>query len=170
MTSLVLFTITRFVHVMTAIVLVGGTVFIRFILQPAATATLSQEQHDLLKAKVMSRWKTVVHRGIGLILISGAINYGRDISSGIHKGDGLYHALIGTKILLALGVFFIASVLVGRSPKFESWRQDARKWLLVSIALATIIVGISGFLKVRTGQRAAALHAVPADAEIGAGG
>ena len=153
MTTLILFTITRFVHVMTAIVLVGGTAFLRFVLQPAAAATLPQEEHDKLRAKVMERWKSVVHRGIGLLLISGAINYGRGIYAGTHKGDALYHALLGTKIILALAVFFIASVLVGRSPRFESWRKNARKWLLINIALATLIVGISGFLRVRAARQ-----------------
>lgn len=152
MTTTLLFTITRFAHVMTAIVLVGGTVFLRFVLLPAAMQTLSPDAHDQLRAKVMAIWKRFVHRGIGVLLISGAINYGRIIADHSHKGDGLYHALIGIKILLAFAVFFIASVLVGKSAKFEGMRKDARKWLLINLALATIIVGISGFLKVRDGR------------------
>ena len=67
----------------------------------------------------------------------------------MHKGDALYHALVGIKILLALGVFFIASVLVGRSPAFEGMRQNRAKWLKIIVILATVIVGISGFVKVR---------------------
>ncbi len=170
MTSLFLFSLTRFIHILSAVILVGGTIFIRFVLQPAAAATLSPDQHDQFRAKVMSRWKWIVHRGIGLLLISGLINYGREIATGTHKGDGLYHALLGIKIILAFAIFFIASVLVGRSPKFESWRKDIRKWLAINIALAVIIIAISGFLKVRTGwMRDPANIVAPADAEIGAG-
>ncbi len=51
-----------------------------------------------------------------------------------HKGDGLYHALVGTKILLALGLFFIASALVGRSAAFESMRASRAKWLKVMVS------------------------------------
>jgi hypothetical protein len=56
---------------------------------------------------------------------------------------------MGVKILLALGVFFIAAALVGRSPALEPIRQNRAKWLRVLVALALIIVCISGFLKVR---------------------
>ena len=66
-----------------------------------------------------------------------------------HQGDTLYHALLGTKMLLALVVFFIASALVGRSEKMEPIRKQKDKWIKVLILLAAIIVAISGFVKVR---------------------
>src|SRR5438067_13546738 len=126
--ELAFFTLTRVIHLGTAIVLVGGTVFVRFLLLPAATETLGQADHDRLRARIMSVWKRIVHQGIMLFLVSGGINYWRIIDSRVHKGDALYHALMGTKILLALMVFFIASALVGKSAAFESLRKNARKW------------------------------------------
>lgn len=147
--QLVLYTITRILHVATAIVLVGGTVFVRYILMPAATQSLSEADHTRLRGAIMAAWKRIVHAGIALLLASGAINYYRVIAERSHKGDGLYHALLGSKILLALAIFFIASALVGRSAKFEPMRQNARKWLAVNVVLALVIVAISGFLKVR---------------------
>jgi hypothetical protein len=56
---------------------------------------------------------------------------------------------MGAKMLLALGVFFLAAALVGRSPALEPLRQNRAKWLRVLVAMALIIVAISGFLKVR---------------------
>lgn len=147
--QLVLYSILRFLHVGTAIVLVGGTFFVRFVLMPAATQHLSEDDHNRLRAGVMSIWKRLVHAGIALLLVTGAINYYRVIVEAKHKGDGLYHALLGTKILLALAVFFIASALVGRSTAFEAMRKNARKWLAINLLLAFIIVAISGFLRVR---------------------
>jgi hypothetical protein len=97
----------------------------------------------------LSTWKKIVHGGIALLLASGALNYYRVIADRSHKGDGLYHGLLGTKILLALAIFFIASALVGRSASFEPMRQNARKWLAINMVLALVIVAISGFLKVR---------------------
>jgi uncharacterized membrane protein len=147
--QLALYTVTRILHVATAIVLVGGTFFVRFILMPAAAQSLSDADHARLRAGVMAVWKRIVHAGIALLLASGAINYYRVIVERSHKGDGLYHGLLGVKILLALAIFFIASALVGRSAKFEAMRQNARKWLAVNLLLALLIVSISGFLKVR---------------------
>jgi uncharacterized membrane protein len=66
-----------------------------------------------------------------------------------HKGDGLYHALIGTKIILAFAIFFIASALVGRSAGTQKFRDASAKWKSVVLLLAALIIAASGFLKVR---------------------
>jgi uncharacterized membrane protein len=65
-----------------------------------------------------------------------------------HKGDGIYHMLMGIKILLALAAFFLASVLSGRSPKFENMRRRSGMWNLVLAAILTVIFCIAGYLKV----------------------
>ncbi len=137
--------ISRVAHIGTAIMMVGGTIFMLFVLIPA-TKRLDDASRGELHSAVVSRWKRFVHIGILLFLVSGFYNYVRAI--GDHKGDGLYHALVGTKILLALVIFFLASVLVGRSAKFEIMRSNRAKWLLVIVAFAAVIVAISGYLKV----------------------
>lgn len=137
--------LSRWIHIGTVIVLVGGSAFMRFALMPAA-AELPDDQHEALRARIFARWRKIVGIGIGLILISGLYNYVRAIP--LHRGQGLYHGLIGSKIIIALVVFFLASALVGRSGKFEPLRQNAKKWLGVLLLLAAIIVGISGYAKV----------------------
>jgi len=138
--------LSRWIHVGTAIVVLGGSVFMRFVLMPAATG-LPDAEHDALRQRVMGRWKKFVMAGIALFLISGFYNY-LVVSIPAHKGDKLYHPLIGTKILLAFAVFFLASALTGRSAAFEGIRRNNRKWLLVTIVLAAIVVAISGVLKI----------------------
>jgi len=138
---------SRWLHIATAIVVLGGTVFMRFVLLPAAES-LPQAEHDALRAKVVARWKKFVMAGIALFLLSGFYNY-LVVSVPKHKGDGLYHGLMGTKIILAFIVFFLASVLVGRSARFEPLRRDRKKWLLITIVVAFIIVLISSYLRIR---------------------
>lgn len=138
---------SRWTHIGTAIVLVGGTCFLRFVLAPAA-AQLPDEHHAKLKELVMKTWKKFVHGGIALFLASGFYNY-LVVQTPLHKGDKLYHPLVGTKILLSLGIFFIASALVGRSKTFEGMRRNSKRWQSVVLLLAVVVVGISGFLKVR---------------------
>ena len=138
--------LSRVVHVGTAITLVGGSAFMLLVLLPAASR-LSDEAHDQLAASVGSRWKRFVHVGILLFLVSGFYNYVRAIP--LHRGDGLYHALLGTKMLIALVVFFFAAALVGRSEKLAAIRANRGKWLKVLVFLAAVIVVISGFVKVR---------------------
>jgi uncharacterized membrane protein len=136
----------RWIHVGTAIVVLGGSVFMRFVLMPAAAA-LPDAEHDALRQRVMGRWKKFVMIGIFLFLVSGFYNY-LVVSIPAHKVYKLYHPLIGTKILLAFVVFFLASALTGRSVAFEGIRKNNKKWLLITIALAAIIVAISGVLKI----------------------
>lgn len=148
-----LFVVSRILHVGTAIVAVGGTVFMRFVLMPAANAALSTADHDKLRAQIIATWKRVIHSAILLFLLTGAINYGRVIVEKTHSKDGVYHGLMGAKILLAFGIFFIASALVGKSPGLAAIRANARKWMAVNVILATIIVMISGFLRMRPETR-----------------
>ena len=142
---LLLDVLSRFIHIFTAITLVGGSVFTVFVLLPSANELPDQER-TALTGSTSARWKRFVHGGILLFLLSGFYNYYRAIPE--HKGDGLYHALVGTKMILALTVFFIASALVGRSEKLEPLRRSKAKWLKVLLTLATIVVMISSFLKV----------------------
>jgi len=136
--------ISRWLHVGTAVVLLGGSVFMRFVLMPAAE-TLPEAEHAALRERVMGRWRKFVFGGIALLLVSGFYNYIRKIVG--HQVDGPYHMWMGIKILLALGVFFLASALAGRSAAFENLRRDRKRWLLVTILLAFLVVAIGGYLR-----------------------
>src|ERR1700722_13037808 len=139
---------SRWLHIATAIVVLGGTVLMRFVLLPAAES-LPQAEHDALRANVIARWKKFVMAGIALFLASGFYNY-LVVSIPRHHGDHVYHALMGTKILLAFVVFFLASVLVGRSARFEPLRRQRKTWLLITILIAFLIVLISSYLRIRS--------------------
>jgi len=139
--------ISRIVHVATAIVLVGGSVFMRFALMPAA-AGLGDAEHEGLRERLMGRWRRFVHGGIALLLASGLYNY-VVVMMPLHEGDGRYHMLVGIKLLLVLVLFFLASALVGRSSALQGLRDKARTTLSVMILLAAVIVAISGYLKTR---------------------
>lgn len=152
--------LSRIVHVGTAITLVGGSVFTVWVLLPSAKQ-LSDDAHTTLRTAVMGRWKYFVHVGIVLFLVSGLYNFVRALPD--HDNDSLYHALMGTKILIALVVFFLAAALVGKSPKLEPIRQQRAKWLKVLVLLAAVIVAISGFVKVR-GSVAEASDSAPVEA------
>ena len=151
--------LSRWTHIGTAIVLVGGTCFLRFVLAPAA-AQLPDIEHAKLKELVMAKWKKFVHAGIALFIVSGFYNY-LVVQMPAHKGDKIYHMLIGSKILLAFAIFFFASALVGRSKSFEGMRKNAKFWQMVIILLATIVVGISGYARV-------ALPGKPTSTQVGA--
>lgn len=138
--------LSRWVHVGTAVVLVGGMVFLRFALMPAAES-LPEDVHAGLRERIMARWRKFVMIGIALLLISGFYNY-IAVAIPAHKGDKLYHPLMGVKILLGFVVFFLGSALAGRSAAFEQLRRNARKWIVITLVLAGLVIAIGGYLKV----------------------
>ena len=137
--------VVRWIHLASVIVAVGGTVFIRLIVHPTARATLPSEVGSQFGPALLRRWTRVLHSCIALILLSGA--YNTVVQFARHKGQPLYHGLWGTKVLLALALFFIAIAVTGRSPAFERMRQKRPLWMGVNIALAAVIVLISNILK-----------------------
>lgn len=139
--------LSRTLHVLGAIVMLGGAIFLRYVFLPSATA-LPEGESEKIRTAVSRRWKMFVHSGIAILLITGFYNY-IAVAMPQHAGDKRYHMLMGIKILLAMGVFLIASVLPGRMPAFEGMRRNLKTWLTVTIVLATIVVVIAGALKVR---------------------
>jgi len=139
--------LSRLAHILGAIALFGGAIFTRFALIPAAK-DLPEEAHASFKERLFKKWRMLVGMFIGLLILTGFYNF---IAVAIpeHKGDGHYHMLMGIKILIAFVIFFIASVLPGRAKAFEGMRKNASKWLMITILLATSVVAIASYLKVR---------------------
>lgn len=144
----------RWMHIFAAIALFGGTIFQRIALHPTV-GELDAEQRGIIAAGVRRRWSKVVMIAILFLLVSGLTNYMLTVGAfkklaavdPAYKLPAFYHALWGIKVLLALVVFFIASVLAGRSEGTKRFRENAGKWLTVNLILATIIVCISGVLR-----------------------
>ncbi len=136
---------SRWLHISAAIVAIGGAFFMRFALAPAAESALTEDSHAKLREAVRARWARFVHLSIAILLITGGLNF--VLLALPPKIEPMpYHAIFGIKFLLALGVFFIASILVGRGTGFQGMRQNRKLWLSVLIILAGLIVLISGVL------------------------
>lgn len=137
--------VSRWIHIVSAIIVVGGTVFMRQVLMPAA-ATLPDDVHDPLRERIRARWSVLLHASIALLLVTGFYNF---YYNGIlaKPPPGPYHGVFMLKFLLAIVVFFLAIALAGRSEAFASLRAQRGKWTGVVIALAVVIVLLSTILK-----------------------
>ena len=58
-----------------------------------------------------------------------------------------YHLLFAVKFVAAMGVFFLASALTGKSPAFASLRNRPGIWLSLVAGLGVLVILISGILK-----------------------
>ena len=136
----------RWIHVGSAIVLVGGLIFYRLVFVPVASKVLSDEELEKLREPLMRRWKMYIHPSILLFLISGFYNY-LVVTRGLHEGQGLYHALFGMKFLLALCVFALAIIMTSTMTWSEKLRKNRALWsILVLLAVAVALIG--GYMKV----------------------
>jgi hypothetical protein len=137
--------VSRWLHIVAAIFAVGGALFMRVALIPAAKQELDDARHEALREAVRRRWAMVVQACIAVLLVTGGLNF--VILAWPPKVEPMpYHAIFGVKLLAALGVFFLGSVLVGRSAGMAHMRQNSGKWLTALVLLGVLIVFISGIL------------------------
>ncbi len=136
----------RWIHVGTAIVVVGGLVYYLLVFVPIANRILSAEERERLRIPLMRRWKMYIHPPVVLFLISGLYNYVY-VTSGQHEGQGLYHALFGLKFLLSLGTFALAITMTSTMAWSERFRKNQALWTVL-LLLASTVVLIGGYMKV----------------------
>lgn len=137
--------VSRWVHLLSVITVVGGSIFMRFVLAPAGHAVLPDDIHQKLREQLLSRWKKVVHSGVGLLFLSGGYNFYMAFRDGVEPLP--YHPIFGVKLILAFAVFFIAIALTSTSPGFAKFHQDRHKWMSILVVLAVLVVLLSGVLK-----------------------
>jgi uncharacterized membrane protein len=142
--TFVLDVVLRWMHVFAAIAAVGGLIFMRLALLPAV-GQLPAEQQTALHAAIRGRWSKVVAGAILFLLVSGIWNYLLVIDR--YRLERFYHPLAGIKILLALTIFFLASMLTGRTSAATRFQAQRKRWLNVTLTLAVIVVCISGVLR-----------------------
>ncbi|HEX7892745.1 MAG TPA: hypothetical protein VF447_01050 [Terriglobales bacterium] len=139
----------RYMHILGAIALMGGTIFMRFALAPTVRE-LDPAVKAAIHEQVRSRWAKFVMLAAALLLISGIMNlalagrYDYEPVFGMKPG---YHMLVGVKFLLALPIFLFASLLAGRSATAKKFQANAPFWMNVNLALALTMVLIGGVLK-----------------------
>lgn len=135
---------SRWIHLVSIIVAIGGTAFIGIVFLPAVQRVVSGETLANLRESVRSRWMMVVHVCLVLILISGGYNF--YVNGILAKPGGKYHMIFGIKLLLVFVLFFLAIALTGRSEALAAIRAKSNRWIKVVLLLAAIIVALSVML------------------------
>jgi uncharacterized membrane protein len=142
--ELVLMLIARWAHVIGAILLVGSLLYTRLVLLPAQAESLDESAASRLGEAVNRRFGLLVRIAATLLLLSGGYNFW--LATRADPGS-TYHMTFGIKLVAALSVLFLASVLSGRARAFEGMRKNLERWLFVTTTLALAVVLISGMLR-----------------------
>lgn len=137
--------ILRYMHILGAITLMGGAIFMRFALLPSV-GELGDDNRRQLHERVRSRWAKLVMASAALLLLSGIANLGLAARYEF-TGFVSYNMLGGIKFLFALPIFMFASFLSGRSATALKFQSNAKFWLNVNLALALLMVLLGGLMR-----------------------
>ena len=134
--------LSRVFHTTCAATMLGGTIYLRFVLAPAAEGGDAEATCFAGRRKA---WAACVGVCTGLLLVSGFYNFFTII-----KGtdfDGPYHAVFGVKFLLAFVVFAVSALIAGKTSLAEKMRGNLKTWLNVALAAALAVFVLGAYLK-----------------------
>ena len=142
--------VSRVAHILAAIALAGGAFYMRGVLVPSL-GTLSGESVDQFTEAIRRRWAKIVMASALVLIASGFYNLVGIIllvREGSATLPGYYHPLIGIKVLLAFFIFYVASMLAGRTAAAGRYRERAPLWMKLNLAAAAALITIAGALHV----------------------
>jgi uncharacterized membrane protein len=136
---------SRILHILGAIILLGGLFYLRSIVTPAASpagATPVEQQFGGRRA-AWAMWTGIASL---LLLVTGLWNYFQMIE--MHERlSPTYHMIAGLKILAGLALFVLAAILAGRSAAAENLRRNFRFWLNLCLILGIVTVILGSVLR-----------------------
>jgi uncharacterized membrane protein len=143
--SFELIVIAQWLHVMAAVVAVGGVAFVRFVLLPASESMADEQRQEMMGA-VVDRFRKILWISIGLLLITGLYNVDFAASNGSLASKPYLYGLIA-KIVIALVVFKIGFMLTVPGDAFASIKANRKKWLMINFVLGMVVVLIAAYLR-----------------------
>ncbi len=128
--------IMRWLHLSSAIVLIGGSVYWRLVLMPSSFA-LPADERDILNERDAANFRPFVALSIAGLLVSGIFNI---LANPGHSR--LHNIMLATKLLLVAHVFaaVLAAVRAGKAGRART--------LTGVVVSGAVIVGISAYLRV----------------------
>jgi len=135
--------IVQWVHLVAAVVGVGGMAFVLLVLLPSIRV-LADEQRDLMLRAMMGRFRWASWSAILLLLASGLYN----IRLRAWEAPwGPYWRWLTVKIVLACCVFTIALLLTLPLQALNRFRARREMWLAIALGVALAVILISAYLR-----------------------
>ncbi len=132
--------IVRFIHISSAILLLGGAFYAHRVLTPVLNV-LPEDKRMQAAAGAQLRYRTMLFGLVGLSLLSGVYNFLRTPHS------HLYHIAFGIKMLAVLHIYATV-ILWATSPYGDVNFAGKNKHRLLSISIAgAVVVLISAYLR-----------------------
>ncbi len=135
--------ISRWMHILPAVVMVGGAIFTQLVLCPALAGN---DPENVVKQQVKRKWSKVIMGCALFLLLSGLYNT-MVIFGGDDKPVGMYHGLFGVKVILAFSIFYISSLLAGKSDAAQKFQEKEAFWGKINMYAAIVVVLLAGGMR-----------------------
>jgi uncharacterized membrane protein len=151
---------SRILHILGAIILVGGIFYLRNVVIPLPLRDglgdgSSADQQFSGRRATWAMWVGITSL---FLLVTGLWNFVHMvIQNHLHWS---YHLLGTLKIVLGLALMFVSALLAGRTTAAERFRQNMRFWLNICLILGIVTVIIGSVM--RSYPRLPKLDALPA--------
>ena len=145
-----LFGIFRWIHLAAIIVAVGGAFALRYVVLPAVEAQGEAERRQLHGA-MRRRQMPITLAAIVLIVLSGSVNLVRALVVAPTPPIA-YHIVFGLKLLAALALFTLATLLVLPADPPNALQRNRRRSLGLIVHLGLLIVVLSVALRFLSGK------------------
>lgn len=135
--------LSRVFHTTCAATLLGGLIYLRFVLAPAAPEGENEAAlfHGRRKA-----WAVCVAVCSALLMVSGIYNLILYVIE-YENLPKLYHPLFGVKFLLAMGVMAITALVAGKTALAEKMRGKLTPWLNLALVLCLAVYLLGAMLR-----------------------
>ena len=134
--------VVRLLHVGFAVILAGGALYQLFVVRPMLES-LEPEHRRSVRELMAARWRPWLFTAVAVLFVSGLMNF-LMYKVPLHRGNPsvfVYHGLIGLKIMLALGVLHVMTMLSLPGDAFDKkYRERAGFWLSLAAAMLTGII------------------------------
>ena len=130
--EILLHVVSRFIHIISAIVLLGGAFYARRVLTPVMN-TLPEDRRMQTAAGAQLRYRATLFTVVALSLLSGVYNFS------LVPHSRQYQIAFGIKMLAVLHIYATA-ILWATSPYGDVEFAGKRKRRLLSITIAGFIV------------------------------
>ncbi len=122
----------RWLHIVSAITILGGFIYARFVVAPALAHTTVGDS-AAFSNRTVAQFRLILYTAIVTVLVSGLYNYLTKPSYPPH-----YHMVIGIKFLFVLHIF-ATSVLYTIPNANDGNRLKRLNWLVISGAMVLLI-------------------------------
>jgi len=136
-----MFSLVQGLHLLSVVIAVGGAITLRFVVMPY----LSGEENSVHRQAILSRWRLVLWLAIILIIVSGLGN-AQQAYMRVER-DFFYWGIFAVKSVLALALFTISIMLTMPMKAFDTFRNRWNHWMHLVVAIGTIILFLSAWLR-----------------------